>query len=175
MEEKGPEARTVKTDETVETDTTVKSNRDKWRRQAAQPAATATQSQPHEPGYYCGHAETDRDRLVTTDFKIGNQSQGENPTHRRNDAKISAQWPARRSRPRPCLCPCPRPCLCLGFRNSPSKRLRRNETDSRNEDAKKSYPKMGPAKGPKRDQIRTSPGGAKYPNSAAVRICSLFN
>ena len=58
MEEKGPEARTVKTDETVETDTTVKSNRDKWRRQAAQPAATATQSQPHEPSYYCGHAET---------------------------------------------------------------------------------------------------------------------
>ena len=58
MEEKGPEARTVKTDETVETGTTVKSNRDKWRRQAAQPAATAMQSQPHEPGYYCGHAET---------------------------------------------------------------------------------------------------------------------
>ena len=35
------------------------------------------------------------------------------------------------------------------FRNSRSKRLRRNETNSRNEDAKKSYPKTGPAKGPK--------------------------
>ena len=61
------------------------------------------------------------------------------------------------------------------FRNSQSKRLRRNETNSRNEDAKKSYPKIGPAKGPKKKQIRTGPGGAKFPDSAAVKICVLFN
>ena len=50
-----------------------------------------------------------------------------------------------------------------------------DETNSRNEDAKKSYPKIGPAKGPKKEQIRTGPGGAKFPDLAAVRIWSLFN
>ena len=32
-----------------------------------------------------------------------------------------------------------------------------------------------PAKGPKKDQIRTGPGGAKFPDSAVVKICVLFN
>ena len=50
-----------------------------------------------------------------------------------------------------------------------------DETNSRNEDAKKSYPKIGPAQDPKKDQIRTGPGGAKFPDSAAVKICVLFN
>ena len=40
---------------------------------------------------------------------------------------------------------------------------------------KKSYPKIVPAKGPKKERIRTGPGGAKFPNSAAVKIWSLFN
>ena len=40
---------------------------------------------------------------------------------------------------------------------------------------KKSYPKIGPAKNPKKDQIRTGPGGAKFPDLAAVKIWSLFN
>ena len=39
----------------------------------------------------------------------------------------------------------------------------------------KSYPKIGPAQDPKKDQIRTGPGGAKFPDSAAVKICVLFN
>ena len=34
---------------------------------------------------------------------------------------------------------------------------------------------LDPAKGPKKDQIRTGPGGAKFPDSAAVKICVLFN
>ena len=40
---------------------------------------------------------------------------------------------------------------------------------------KKSYPKIGPAKNPKNKQIRTGPGGAKFPDLAAVKIWSLFN
>ena len=40
---------------------------------------------------------------------------------------------------------------------------------------KKSYPKIDPAKGSKQEQIRTGPGGAKFPDSAAVKIWSLFN
>ena len=40
---------------------------------------------------------------------------------------------------------------------------------------KKSYPKIGPAKSPQKEQIRTGPGGAKSPDSAAVKIWSLFN
>jgi len=54
-------------------------------------------------------------------------------------------------------------------------RLRRNETNSRGEDEKKSYPKIGPAKRPKYEQIRTGPGEAKFLDAAAVRIWSLFN
>ena len=50
-----------------------------------------------------------------------------------------------------------------------------DETNSRNEDAKKSYPKIGPAQDPKKDQIRRGPGGAKFPDSAAAKICVLFN
>ena len=38
-----------------------------------------------------------------------------------------------------------------------------------------SYPKISPAKRPKKERIRTGPGGAKFPNSAAVKIWSLFN
>ena len=34
---------------------------------------------------------------------------------------------------------------------------------------------IDPAKGPKKDQIRTGPGRAKFPDSAVVKICVLFN